>query len=436
MVIKTMNSRGFKSNKEVFEESKKYLPGGVSSPVRSFYQVGGIPIFVKRGYGSKIVDVENNKYVDYIMSWGALILGHAHKDVVDSVKRQVRYGTTYGLTTEFEYILAKMISECIPSIEMVRFVNSGTEACMSAIRLARAFTGRNKIIKFEGCYHGHADYFLLSAGSGVAAMPKPSSRGIPDSVVNDTILLPFNDLPKFQEVIENTKDIACVILEPIPANMGVVLPVDNFVQNVSKMCMEKGILLIFDEVITGFRFGSYGVQNLLNVKPDITCLGKIIGGGFPLACFGGRRDIMSILAPSGDVYQAGTLSGNPIAVVAGITTLSIIKKLDYRYLEDLVKALSDGLQTILSKKLRNKGVNVLVNRFKTIFSVFFTQRDKVLNFSDAMTSDRKIFSEFFHKLLNSGIIIPPSPFESWFLSFSHSQKDIDITLKVVDSMDF
>ncbi len=422
-----------RSNKYIFEEACKYIPGGVSSPVRSFYQVGGIPVFAKKGKGSKLVDVEGNEYIDYIMSWGALILGHSNTKVIGYVKKQIFNGTTFGLATELEVILAKMISEFIPSMEMVRFVNSGTEACMSAIRLARAYTGKDKIIKFEGCYHGHADYFLLSSGSGVASMSRPSSMGVPQSIINDTIILPFNDIDAFVNTIESRNDIACVILEPIPANMGVVLPKDDFLVSISKVCKDRGILLIFDEVITGFRFGLCGVQDIFGIKPDITCLGKIIGGGFPLAAFGGRKDIMSLLAPLGNVYQAGTLSGNPVAVSAGIATLSALKDKDYEYLEELVSYLCDSLASILSRKLKNKGINVVVNRFKSIFSVFFSRKDEIANFRDVIECDRKIFSHFFHHLLNNSVVIPPSQFEAWFISFSHSKNDVEKTLKAIDS---
>lgn len=423
-----------RTNKEAFEEAKKYIPGGVSSPVRSFYQVGGIPFFVSRAKGSKIYDIEENEYIDYVMSWGALILGHANDEVIDSIKSQVEYGTTYGATTELEYILAKMISSYIPSMEMIRFVNSGTEACMSTVRLARAFTGKNKIIKFEGCYHGHADYFLVSAGSGVANMPNPSSKGIPTNMLKDTILVPFNDTEKFIEVVEKNKDIACVIVEPIPANMGVVLPKEGFLETISKYCKDKNILLIFDEVITGFRFGMCGVQDLLGIKPDITCLGKIVGGGFPLACFGGRKEIMSLLAPLGQVYQAGTLSGNPIAVSAGIKTLEILKKLDYTYLDKLSSKLSQQIKIILSKNIKNK--KIVINRFRNLLSIFFSDKEEISNFSDAINSDKKMFSSFFHHLLRNGIFIPPSMFEAWFLSFSHTENDIEKTLKAIDSFVF
>ena len=425
-----------KSNKEIFEKACKYIPGGVSSPVRAFHQVGGTPIFVKKGKGCKIVDIEEKEYIDYIMSWGAIILGHSNKSVIKSVSKQIKIGTTYGISTEMEYILAKMISELVPSMEMVRFVNSGTEACMSAIRLARAFTGKEKIIKFEGCYHGHADYFLVSAGSGVASMTKPSSKGIPQNIIKDTIILPFNDKEAFIKTVEREKNISCVIIEPIPANMGVILPQEGFLETVANVCKDKNILLIFDEVITGFRFGPYACQSIFGIKSDLTCLGKIVGGGFPLACFGGKREIMSLLAPIGEVYQAGTLSANPVALSAGITTLSIIKKKDYSYLEKLSSILSENLKTILQKKLNNTGINVIVNRFKTIFSVFFSNKDKIVNFSDAVQSDKKYFSKFFNDLRKNGILIPPSQFESWFLSFSHSEKEINTTLQAIEKVEF
>ncbi|MCX8029685.1 MAG: glutamate-1-semialdehyde 2,1-aminomutase [Brevinematales bacterium] len=431
-----MMKRWAKNNIEAFELANKYIPGGVSSPVRSFYQVGGVPFFVSRAKSSKIYDIEGKEYIDYVMSWGALILGHSNSDVISAVKEQIYYGTTYGAPTEIEYILAKTISECIPSMEMIRFVNSGTEACMSAVRLARAFTGKSKVIKFEGCYHGHADYFLVSAGSGVANLQVPSSRGVTENLIKDTIVLPFNDVEKFLNTVETEDGISCIIVEPIPANMGVVIPKKGFLETLQRVCKEKNILLIFDEVITGFRFGLCGVQDIIGIKPDITCLGKIIGGGFPLACFGGRRDIMKLLAPLGEVYQAGTLSGNPIAVVAGIKTLELLKKLDYRYLESISVDLVEGIRDILSKKFKNSNTKVVINRFRSLFSVFFSQGESVENFSDVRNSDKGLFSKFFHHLLKNGVFIPPSVFETFFISFSHTRKDIQKTLDVVLSLDF
>lgn len=427
-----MKNNFFRSNLEAFENSKKYIPGGVSSPVRSFYQVGGIPIFVSKARGSKIHDIEGKTYIDYIMSWGALILGHSYRKVINAVKKYIQRGTSYGLPTEVEYALAKTISELIPSVDMVRFVSSGTEACMSAVRLARGFTGKSKVIKFEGCYHGHADYFLVSAGSGVANIPTSTSKGVPGSLIQDTIILPFNDEEAFLKTVDKEKDIACVIIEPIPANMGVVIPKDGFLKLIRDICSDRGIILIFDEVITGFRFGACGVQDLLGIKPDLTCLGKIVGGGFPLACFGGRRDIMSLLAPLGDVYQAGTLSGNPIAVIAGLTTLSILKTMDYSYLEKIANMLVQAVKDI-SRSINTGKIKLVVNQFKSLFSIFFSEKDHIRNFTDAKSSSKELYSRLFHNLLKRGILIPPSLFEGWFVSFAHTQKDIELTISALHS---
>ncbi|MCX8096447.1 MAG: glutamate-1-semialdehyde 2,1-aminomutase [Spirochaetes bacterium] len=427
-----MKNNFFRSNLEAFENSKEYIPGGVSSPVRSFYQVGGIPIFVSKAKGSKIHDIEGKTYIDYIMSWGALILGHSYRKVINTVKKYIHRGTSYGLPTEVEYALAKTISELIPSVDMVRFVSSGTEACMSAVRLARGFTGKSKIIKFEGCYHGHADYFLVSAGSGVANIPTSTSKGVPSSLIQDSIILPFNDEDAFLKTIDKEKDIACVIIEPIPANMGVVIPKDGFLKLIRDVCSNRGIILIFDEVITGFRFGVCGVQELLGIKPDLTCLGKIVGGGFPLACFGGRRDIMSLLAPLGDVYQAGTLSGNPIAVIAGLTTLSILKTMDYSYLEKIANMLVQAVKDI-SRSINTGKIKLVVNQFKSLFSIFFSEKDHIRNFTDVKSSSKELYSKLFHNLLKRGILIPPSLFEGWFVSFAHTQKDIELTISALHS---
>lgn len=427
-----MRTSFFRSNLEAFENAKKYIPGGVSSPVRSFYQVGGVPIFVSKAKGSRIHDIEGKTYIDYIMSWGALILGHSYKKVINNVKKYIHRGTSYGLPTELEYALAKTISEHIPSVEMVRFVSSGTEACMSAVRLARGFTGRKKVIKFEGCYHGHADYFLVSAGSGVANIPTSTSKGVPTSLIEDTIILPFNDEEAFLKTINKEKDIACVIVEPIPANMGVMIPKDGYLKLIRDVCSDRGIVLIFDEVINGFRFGVCGVQDLLGIKPDLTCLGKIVGGGFPLACFGGRRDIMSLLAPVGDVYQAGTLSGNPVAVIAGLTTLSILKTMDYTYLEKIANTLVQAVKDI-SRRINTGKIKLVVNQFKSLFSIFFSEKEEVRNFTDAKSSSKELYSKLFHNLLKRGILIPPSIFEGWFVSFAHTQRDIELTASALQS---
>ncbi|MDW8056421.1 MAG: glutamate-1-semialdehyde 2,1-aminomutase [Elusimicrobiota bacterium] len=409
----------------LYSKANKYLVGGVNSPVRAFIQVAENPLFVNKAYGSKIYSTDKDEYIDYIMSWGALILGHSYPKVISFVKKIVSAGTSFGLTTPFEVKLAEMICKAIPSIEKIRFTNSGTEAVMSALRLARAFTKRKKIIKFRGCYHGHYDCLLLDAGSGIATFNIATSEGILNEFIKDTIVLEYNDVETFEKVVKQKwREIACVILEPVAANMGVILPEDKFLEKVVEFTKLYGIVLIFDEVITGFRLCYGGYQNLLGIKPDLTILGKIIGGGFPVGAYGGKREIMNLVSPLGGVYQAGTLSGNPVSITAGISVLKILKKNKYIY-----KLLKDKTQILVNEIIKLKK-DVVVSSIGSMFTIFF-RKGSVKNYNDAKKSDIKKFA-LFHKILRDNFILfPPSQFESCFLSYSHSRKDIDTTIKVI-----
>ena len=393
-----------------FKEAKKYIPGGVNSPVRAFKSVDLDPIFIKRGLGSKIYDIDGKEYVDFVCSWGPLILGHAHPQIISAIKKALDLGTSFGACTPLEIKMAKLITAALPSIEKVRMVSSGTESVMSAIRLARGYTKRDKIIKFEGCYHGHADSLLVKAGSGAATYGAPDSAGIPECLAKLTITVPYNDLEAVKKVLNES--VAAVIVEPVAGNMGVVLPKDGFLEGLSKLTKEQGALLIFDEVITGFRLCYGGAQTIFDIKPDITCLGKIIGGGLPVGAYGGRADIMDYLSPDGPVYQAGTLSGNPIALTAGIETLKILRdKYIYEDLDKKGKKIEDGL----------KGFNI--NRIGSMFTIFFSDK-KVVDYNSAKTSDTIKFSRFFKSTIDAGIYIPPSQFESMFISAAHTEEDV------------
>jgi len=384
-------------------------------------------VFVERAAGSRVYDVDGNEYIDYVLSWGPLILGHAHPQIVETVARVAAAGTSFGAPTEQEIQLAERVVECVPSIEKVRMVNSGTEATMSAIRLARGFTGRDRIVKFDGCYHGHGDSFLIEAGSGVATLGIPGSPGIPESLARDTISLSFNDLDVLEKALtERGSEIAAVILEPIMGNMGVIPPQDGFLQGVRDLTREHDVLLIFDEVITGFRVALGGAQELYGILPDLTCLGKIIGGGLPVGAYGGRKEIMDHIAPDGPVYQAGTLSGNPLAMAAGYETLSTLQKPGtYELLERLAGRLADGL----SENARQVGIPVTLNRVGAMMSGFFTERE-VKNAGDARGADTDRFARYFAAMLDRGINIAPSQFEAAFVSLVHSEKDIDRTVEV------
>jgi len=419
-----------KSNrsKQLFEEAKRYLPGGVDSPVRAFKAVGGTPLFIKRGYGSRLYDEDGNEFIDYIGSWGPLILGHAHPRVVKAIKKAVEHGSSFGAPTELETTLAKLISEAMPSIEMVRFVNSGTEATMSAIRLARAFTVRNKVVKFAGCYHGHSDGLLAKAGSGMATLGIPTSPGVPTAVTADTLVTTYNNVEAVEQLFKDfASDIAAVIVEPVAGNMGVVLPQPGFLECLRSLTRQSGALLIFDEVITGFRVAYGGVQSLYNIVPDLTCLGKIIGGGLPVGAYGGRRDIMELVAPSGPVYQAGTLAGNPLAMTAGIETLAILKKSGtYEELEKKSSFLVKGIIEVASKA----GVDIQLPRIGSMFTIFFAT-DPVTDYEAAARADTTLYARFFHQMLSQGVYFPPSQFEAAFVSVAHTHKDIQSTIDSV-----
>ncbi|MFH1382037.1 MAG: glutamate-1-semialdehyde 2,1-aminomutase [Chloroflexota bacterium] len=418
----------FERSEKLFEEAQHYLPGGVDSPVRAFKAVGGTPFFVTRGKGSHVYDEDGHEFIDYICSWGPLILGHAHPQVVKALKKAVEQGTSFGASTELETTLARMICSAMPSIEMLRFVNSGTEATMSALRLARAFTNRDKIVKFAGGYHGHSDGLLARAGSGLASLGIPSSPGVTASVTRDTLVAPYNDFQAMEQLFAQfSKEIAAVIIEPVAANMGVVPPQPGFLEHLRRLTKESGALLIFDEVITGFRLAYGGAQSLFHVTPDITCLGKIIGGGLPVGAYGGQRDIMTMLAPLGPVYQAGTLSGNPVAMTAGIETLKILSQAGvYEQLEVTSARLEEGI-TRIARKL---SLAVQVSRVGSILTVFFTGQP-VTDYAIATQADTAQFARFFHHLLNAGISWPPSQFEAAFVSLAHTEPDIQATIEAI-----
>ncbi len=416
-----------RKSKTLFARAQKLIPGGVNSPVRAFRSVGGNPRFIKSGKGCHIVDVDGNSYIDYLGSWGPLILGHCAAPVQAALKSQISLGTSFGATTENELVLAEMITEAVPSIEKVRLVNSGTEATMSAIRLARAFTNRNKIIKFDGCYHGHVDSLLVKAGSGVATLGLPDSAGVPPQECGSTISIPYNDMETIQQVLElNRAEVAAIIVEPVAGNMGAVLPAQGFLQRLRKLSREHGALLIFDEVISGFRLAYGGAQERLHVKPDLTCLGKIIGGGLPVGAYGGNHEIMKWVAPEGPVYQAGTLSGNPLAVAAGIAMLKALKKPGiYAKLERMTAELTSGLLDAAERA----GIPVQINSIASMFTVFFAS-SPVTDFQKAKTSDTARYARFFNAMLEGGVYFPPSQFETCFLSLAHTHKDIKTTIQV------
>jgi len=410
---------------KLFEESKKYIPGGVNSPVRAFGSVGGDPLFIDRGKGSKICDVENREYIDYVCSWGPLIHGHADDDIIAEIEKVLKKGTTFGAPTELELILAKKVVDMVPSIEMVRMVSSGTEAVMSAIRLARGYTGRDKIIKFEGCYHGHSDSLLVKAGSGALTFGQPSSPGVPADLAKHTLIADYNDLDSVKQIFLNNKNlIACVIVEPVAGNMGVVLPKEGFLAGLKEVCENEGALLIFDEVITGFRLAPGGAQEYFGVIPHLTTLGKILGGGLPVGAYGGKREIMEKISPVGPVYQAGTLSGNPLAMAAGIANLN---KLNEGFYEDL-REKSNYLWEGFENNCRELKINYAFNKIESMACMFFTE-SKVESFKDALKSDTKKYAAFFHSMLKKGVYLAPSQFEAMFVSAAHTKEDLDKTIK-------
>ncbi len=416
-------------SQELFQEAQHYLPGGVDSPVRAFKAVGGTPPFIVKGKGSKIYDADGNEYIDYVCSWGPLILGHAHPQVVEALKQAIEHGTSFGAPTELETILAKMLCDAIPSIEMVRFVNSGTEATMTALRLSRAFTGRDKIIKFAGCYHGHADGLLTKAGSGMATLGIPDSPGVPLSYAQNTLVAPYNDSQTVEQLFQRyPKEIAAIIVEPVAANMGIVPPHPDFLASLRELTNEFGSLLIFDEVITGFRVAYGGVQTLYGITPDLTCLGKIIGGGLPIGAYGGRREIMEMMAPVGPVYQAGTLSGNPLAITAGIETLKVLRQPGvYSQLEAKSSSLKEGIATAATET----GVTLHISRIASLLTPFFASKPAV-DYESAKQADTTLFGRFFHQLLAEGVYWPPSQFEAAFVSLAHSDEDIQTTIRAID----
>lgn len=418
----------FTKSKRLFKTAQGLMPGGVNSPVRSFNAVGGSPAFISKAKGPYTYDEDGNKYIDYMSSWGPLILGHSDVDVVRAIKQAAERGTSYGAPCADEVAMAKLIVKSFPGIDMIRMTNSGTEATMSAVRLARAYTSRDYIIKFEGCYHGHADFLLVQAGSGATTFGTPSSPGVPKSFTDKTLLAKYNNIESVEKLFKKYGDkIAAVILEPVAANMGVIPPQKDFLKNLRSVTKKNGALLIFDEVITGFRLSMGGAQKYFGVTPDITCLGKIIGGGLPVGAFGGSKKIMSMVAPIGPMYQAGTLSGNPLAMAAGLATLNKLnKKSNYIRLRGLTNNLVEGLQDII-KKLE---IKASINSLESMFTIFFTETAPH-DYKTALACDTKKYSKFFENLLGTGIMFPPSQFEAVFLSLSHTEKDVDKTLNAL-----
>ncbi|SDR76099.1 glutamate-1-semialdehyde 2,1-aminomutase [Christiangramia echinicola] len=423
----------YKRSSQLFAEAQKVIPGGVNSPVRAFKAVGGEPIFVERAEGAYLYDEDGNKLIDYINSWGPLILGHAHKPVLDAVIEKAKKGTSFGTPTEIETKIAELAVKMVPNIDKIRMVNSGTEACMSAVRLARGFTGKEKIIKFAGCYHGHSDSFLIQAGSGAVTFGTPNSPGVTQGTAKDTLLAKFNDLENVKELVAaNKEEIACIILEPVAGNMGCIPPGEGFLEGLREICDENGILLVFDEVMTGFRLAPGGVQERAGVKADIVCFGKVIGGGLPVGAFAARNEIMDYLAPVGPVYQAGTLSGNPLAMAAGLAMLTELdnKREIFEGLEKKTEYLHKGMEQVLTAN----NVDFTINRLGSMISVHFG-KDPVTDFdSAAKSANLGLFNKFFHGMLENGIYIAPSAYETWFISEALSYEDLDKTIEAVDKV--
>lgn len=418
----------FKKSQKLYEKGLTNLVGAVNSPVRAFASVGGNPLFIKRGRGSQIIDVDGNKYIDLVLSYGPMILGHRHNKVQKAINKALKNGYSFGASTENEIKLAKIVCDAFPGMDKVRFVNSGTEAVLSGIRLARAFTGKDKIIKFSGCYHGHQDALLVAAGSGLATLSLPGSKGVPKGAVKNTLIATYNDLESVKKHFEEHDDIAGVIIEPVGGNMGVVIPQDNFLKELKEYVSSKGALLIADEVMTGFRSKFGGAQEILGVEADITCLGKVIGGGFPVGAYGARNEIMEEVSPLGGMYQAGTLSGNPIAMAGGISTLRELKRQNpYEQFEKV----GQKIESILLDAAKKYNVDLTVNRFGSMLNPFFT-KVTVTNFVEAQTSDTEKFGVFFWEMIKNGVFLPPSQFESWFLSSALTKEDIIKIEKAVD----
>lgn len=419
----------FKKSEQLYQQAEKIIPGGVNSPVRAFKSIGMNPLYISKGEGAYLYDVDGNRYTDFVGSWGPLILGHAHPDIISAISNAAADGTSFGACTEKEIELASLITSLFPSVEQVRMVNSGTEATMSAIRLARGYTGRNKIIKFEGCYHGHADSFLIKAGSGVLTLGIPGSPGITEGVAKDTLIATYNDIQSVEKLIASNKgEIAALILEPVMGNAGVVLPSDGFLKQIREITEANGIVLIFDEVITGFRVALGGAQQLYHIKPDLTCMGKIIGGGLPVGAFGGKKEIMQCLAPVGPVYQAGTLAGNPIAMAAGIAMLN---KLSAPGFYEQLEAKSQKTAQAVADVLKKHGKNYVVNRVGSMSCLFFKE-GKVENYAEAMQADAKLYARYFKLMLAQGIYLAPSQFEASFISAAHTDADLEHYVTAMD----
>jgi len=414
------------TSKQLFERAQQSIPGGVNSPVRAFKSVGGTPLFIKKAKGAYLYDVDDNKYIDYIASWGPMILGHAYEPVIKAIKEYVEYSTSYGAPTELEIKMAELIKSMVPNVDLIRMVSSGTEACMSAIRVARGYTGKNKIIKFEGCYHGHADSFLVKAGSGVATFNIQTVPGVTAGVSNDTLTCAYNDLAAVEKLIaENKNEIAAIIIEPVAGNMGCILPKPGFLEGLRKICDDEKIVFIFDEVMNGFRLALGGAQEKLKIDADLVTYGKVIGAGMPVGAFGGKKHIMEVVAPLGNVYQAGTLSGNPIAMIAGYTLLSILKEQP-----QLLKELNDKtiyLKNGLNEVFKSSGKPYVINHFGSMLSIHFSDHE-VTDFTTAASANNDLFKKYFHAMLKRGVYLPPSAFESWFLNNALSKEDLDYTI--------
>ena len=411
------------NSKIIYEKAKKAIPGGVNSPVRAFQSVDKeYPIFIKSGNGSKLYDEDGNEYVDMIGSWGPMILGHNYPQVLEIVKKELENGTSFGLPTKKEVELAELVKSCFPSIEKLRLTTSGTEAAMASVRLARAFTGKNKIVKFEGCYHGHSDSLLVKAGSGLLTFAYQDSNGITEGVVKDTITLPFGDFEKLKETLESEKDIACVIIEPIPANMGLIETKKEYLEKIREITEKEKVVLIFDEVISGFRISLGGAQEVFGITPDLTVLGKIIGGGYPVGGFGGKKEIMDLISPVGNVYHAGTLSGNPISVAAGIETISILKKNTEIY--ENINTKTENLVNQINELIKKYSIPASVNHFGSLFTIFFS-KEKVDTLEKAISSNDEFYSIYFDTMLENGIIVPPSKYEAHFISYVHNNEDME-----------
>ena len=422
----------YQRSSQLFQEAKKYIPGGVNSPVRAFSAVGGDPIFIKEAKGAYIYDEDGREYIDYINSWGPMILGHAHQPVIDAIIEKTKKGTSFGTPTEIETQIAKLSTTMVPNIDQIRMVNSGTEACMSAVRLARGFTGKDKIIKFAGCYHGHSDSFLIQAGSGAVTFGTPNSPGVTKGTAKDTLLAQFNNLLSVEELIAaNKNEIACIILEPVAGNMGCIPPQEGFLEGLRELCNEHEILLIFDEVMTGFRQAEGGAQQRLNVNADIVAFGKVIGGGLPVGAFAARKEIMDYLAPIGPVYQAGTLSGNPLAMAAGLSMLTELHDNPeiFKSIDEKTVYLKEGLDKVLTKN----GVAFTINQIGSMISVHFSETP-VIDFESAALGNNEYFKKFFHGMLEEGIYIAPSAFETWFISEALSYADLDKTIAAADKI--